>query len=470
MVGRGTEMREGRLSWPHPGQETLFGKPERGRDTAMDGKRNIRILAFVYGGYIMRYIYLIVVIPFYGRVLGVTEYGRVLAAMSVMNVIWMLVSYGFTFVGIRDVSRAHSKGEHNAIFSLHLSARLLTALLGGLVGVSATFFSPVLSGRPVIGILATALGIVSGLNLGWLFQGRHRFRTPITLEVVGFALSLMLIFSFVHSPADSAWVVGSLLLAGVCSTGIAYFLTVADIGLPRISGRGIKSLVRGSTMLFCYSTGSVVLTASSTYLLTLLSTPSQVGYYGAAERFATIGLSLMGPAGQVFIPTISRQLAQGDHDGARATTWRGAALLLSYGLFALCGALLLSPLLLPMILGQAFTPGAHVLQRLAWMFPFAAFNQFVGFYVFVPRQKDRLLAIAGLMSGLANLTGALYLAPRYGAMGMALARVMGEATLSLSLMCLACQAGLLTVIFRRPARVLVKGTLQAVRARDGERL
>jgi hypothetical protein len=74
------------------------------------------------------------------------------------------------------------------------------------------------------------------------------------------------------------------------------------------------------------------------------------------------------------------------------------------------------------------------------------------------------------MSGLANLTGALYLAPRYGAMGMALARVMGEATLSLSLMCLACQAGLLTVIFRRPARVLVKGTLQAVRARDGERL
>jgi O-antigen/teichoic acid export membrane protein len=436
----------------------------------MDGKRSIRILAFVYGGYIMRYIYLIVVIPFYGRVLGVTEYGRVLAAMSVMNVIWMLVSYGFTFVGIRDVSKRQSRGEHNAIFSLHLSARLLTALLGGLVGVSATFFSPVLSERPAIGFLATALGIVSGLNLGWLFQGRHRFRTPIVLEVVGFALSLVLIFSLVHSPADSAWVVGSLLLAGVFSTGIAYGLTVADIGLPRISGRGINQLVRSSTMLFCYSTGSVVLTASSTYLLTLLSTPSQVGYYGAAERFATIGLSLMGPAGQVFIPTISRQLAMGDHDGARATTCRGAALLLSYGLFALCGALLLSPFLLPMILGAAFTPGAHVLQRLAWIFPFAAFNQFVGFYVFVPRQKDRLLATAGLMSALANLAGALYLAPRYGAMGMALARVMGEATLSLSLMCLAFRAGLLTVVFRRPVRVLAGGSLQAERASDGDRL
>ncbi|MGN6651100.1 MAG: lipopolysaccharide biosynthesis protein, partial [Trinickia sp.] len=53
----------------------------------MDKKENTRVLVFVYVGYIMRYLYLLVVIPFYGRVLGVTEYGRVLAAMSLMNVI-----------------------------------------------------------------------------------------------------------------------------------------------------------------------------------------------------------------------------------------------------------------------------------------------------------------------------------------------------------------------------------------------
>lgn len=417
----------------------------------MDKKENTRVLAFVYGGYIMRYVYLIVVIPFYGRVLGVTEYGRVLAAMSLMNVIWMLVSYGFTFVGMREVSQAQAKGEHNAIFSLHSSARLLMGGLGGIVGATATFCSPVLSQRPLIGLLATALGILNGLNLGWLFQGRHHFRTPILLEVVGFALSLVLVLSLVGGPADSTWVLGSLLIAGLCSTAIAYGLMVSDIGVPRLGLTGIRDLVRSSTMLFCYSTGSVVLTASSTYLLTLLSTPAQVGYYGAAERFATIGLSLMGPAGQVFIPTISRQLAQDDRQGARATTRRGAALLLGYGFLALGGALLLSPLLLPMILGAAFTPSAHVLQRFAWMFPFAAFNQFVGFYVFVPRKKDRLLAVAGLMSGMANLAAALYLAPRHGAMGMALARVIGEATLSTALTCLAVRSGLFREVFLKPA-------------------
>jgi O-antigen/teichoic acid export membrane protein len=400
----------------------------------MDRKASANLIVFMYGGYLMRYLYLIIVVPFYGRVLGVAEYGRVLASMSLMNVIWMLVSFGFTFVGMREVAKAQTPQECNAIYSLHTSARLILAVLGAGIGVIATFSSPVLSERPLIGLLATVLGIVSALNLGWLFQGRHHFRTPIMIEVFGFAVSLVLVLSLVRGPSDSVWVLGSLLIAGIASLGISFGLATRQLGLPRLTFDGFVPLVRASTMLFCYSSGSVVLTASSTYLLTLLSTPAQVGYFGAAERFATIGLSLMGPAGQVFIPTITKQLAQGDTEGAHATTRRGAALLLGYALLVLCGALTLSPIVLPLILGREFGPSAHVLQVFAWMFPFAAFNELVAFYVFVPRKKDRVLAIAGVASGLVNLASALVLAPRFGAMGMASARVIGEATLSAAML------------------------------------
>ncbi|SIT43935.1 Polysaccharide biosynthesis protein [Paraburkholderia ribeironis] len=400
----------------------------------MDRRASANVIAFVYGGYLMRYVYLIIVVPFYGRVLGVTEYGRVLAAMSLMNVIWMLVGYGFTFVGMREVSKAQSVAECNAIFSLHVSARLLLGLLGAVIGIVATMSSPVLSERPLIGLLATLLGIVSALNLGWLFQGRQHFRTPVMIEVFGFALSLVLVLSLVKGPDDAVWVLGSLLISAIASSIISYGLTTYQLGLPRLKLAGVVPLVRGSTALFCYSSGSIMLTMSSTYLLTLLSTPVQVGYFGAAERFAMVGLSLMGPAAQVFIPTISRQLAQADNDGAHATTRRGAMLLMGYGFLVLCGALTLAPFVVPWILGAAFEPSARVLQVFAWMFPFVAFNGFVALYVFVPRKKDRLLAIAGVVSGLLNLATALFLAPRYGALGMASARVIGEATLAALLM------------------------------------
>lgn len=412
----------------------------------MDRWKSAKVIAFVYGGYLMRYVYLIIVVPFYGRVLGVAEYGRVLASMSLMNVIWMLVSYGFTFVGMREVSKAQSDKECNEIYSLHMSARLSLGVMGAVIGIVATMCSPVLSERPLIGLLATMLGIISALNLGWLFQGRQYFRTPIMIEVFGFALSLILVLSLVRGPTDSVWVLASLLVAGAASLAISFGLTTSQLGLPRLRLTGIVQLIKSSTMLFCYSSGSVVLTASSTYLLTLLSTPAQVGYFGAAERFATVGLSLMGPAAQVFIPTISRQLSEGDKVRAHATTRRGALLLMGYGLLVFCGALTLSPFVLPLILGPAFEPSARVLQVFAWMFPFAAFNEFAAFFVFVPRKKDRLLAIAGAFSGIANLAAALYLAPRYGALGMASARVVGEATLSIALLTIMVRLELLSLV------------------------
>ncbi|AXF10410.1 flippase [Paraburkholderia graminis] len=430
----------------------------------MERRDNASVIAFVYGGYLMRYVYLIIVVPFYGRILGVAEYGRVLASMSLMNVIWMLVSYGFTFVGMREVAKAHSVKECNAIYSLHVSARLMLAVIGGSIGLIATMCSPTLSERPLIGVLGTLLGIVSAMNLGWLFQGRQRFRTPIMIEVFGFAVSLVLVLSLVRTPEDSVWVLASLLVAGVASSIISYGITTSQLGLPRLKVEGVMPLIRSSTMLFCYSSGSVVLTASSTYLLTLLSTPAQVGYFGAAERFATIALSLMGPASQVFVPTISRQLAHGDKEGAHATTRRGAALLLGYGLLVFCGAMTLSPFLLPLILGAEFEPAARILQCFAWMFPFVAFNEFVAFYVFVPRKKDRLLAFAGLASGLANLAAALILAPRFGAMGMAMARVFGEATLAVILLVIMVRLELIGLVpgARRAAGML--GLAWGVRA------
>ena len=412
----------------------------------MDGKKSASVIAFIYGGYLMRYVYLIIVVPFYGRVLGVTEYGRVLAAMSLMNVIWMLVGYGFVVVGMREISKARSDSECNAIFSLHVSARLALGVIAGVIGVIATYCSPTLSERPMIGILATLLGIVSALNLGWLFQGRHHFHTPVIIEVFGFALSLVLVLNLVKGPADSIFVIASLLIANVTTQVISFCLASFQIGVPRFSVKGIVSVVRDSTMLFCFSSGSVVVTAGSTYLLTLLSTREQVGYFGAAERFATVALGLMAPVSQVFVPLITRQLAHGDHAGAQRTTRRGAMLLFGYGLVALCGALTLSPFVLPLILGQSFVPSSHVLQAFAWMFPFAAFNQFAALYVFVPRKKDRLLAIAGLVSGLANIACALILAPVFGAEGMAFARVIGEASLALALVIIMIRLELLSTL------------------------
>ena len=127
---------------------------------------------------------------------------------------------------------------------------------------------------------------------------------------------------------------------------------------------------------------------------------------------------------------------------------------MGYGLLVFCGALTLSPFVLPLILGPAFEPSAHVLQIFAWMFPFAAFNEFVAFYVFVPRKKDRLAGHCRCCVGAGESGRCAYSrASGYGAIGMASARVVGEATLAVMLLSIMIRLELVGLVpARRGAR------------------
>ncbi|MGF6855354.1 lipopolysaccharide biosynthesis protein [Paraburkholderia sp. CI3] len=101
---------------------------------------------------------------------------------------------------------------------------------------------------------------------------------------------------------------------------------------------------------------------------------------------------------------------------------------------------------LALILGAAFAHSAHILQIFAWMFPFTAFNEFIAGYVLFPRRKDRMLATVGIGSALLNIIVALVLAPGCGAVGLALARVISETTLSAMSMAIVIRLRLIRLI------------------------
>ncbi|HBR68763.1 MAG TPA: flippase, partial [Rhodospirillaceae bacterium] len=132
--------------------------------------------AYVYAGYFLRYASLLVLIPYYGRVLGPINYGQVLAAMSLMGIVWMVVNFGLSQTGARDLATAANREETDRIFTRLIMARFVLAPVGIAIGIGGTYFSPLLSSDPLFGIMATLLGLLSAFNLGWFFQGLRQFR------------------------------------------------------------------------------------------------------------------------------------------------------------------------------------------------------------------------------------------------------------------------------------------------------
>lgn len=399
-------------------------------------------LLAVYLSYVARYVYPLFLLPYYGRTLGAGGYAVILAGMSLSNSIWLFVNYGFSTVGARDVVHTETDAQRAAILRRQFTARLVLCVPGVLIGAVAVANSPIFARVPGIGVPVVAMGLVAAFNLGWYFASTGRARKSVAIEVIGFILSLSLIFCFIHRPADLRHVFPLLLLSSSVQLGLAYWALRGEFDGLLGKLREALELIRKSTIIFVYGGTSVLLIGASTYVLSLLAPAGEVGAFGIAERLIGAGLSLMGPAAQILVPKVTF-LVGGDTHRANTLARRIFA-------FFFCGAALATLVtvfaagwIIPLIFGQGFEHAVPVLKTLAFVLPVSVCTQVLGMYFLIPRKREGLLARGGVIGALVNLACAVPLATHWGAIGMAVARLLGESTLLAVLLLGVWRAGLM---------------------------
>ncbi len=411
-------------------------------------------LAVVYAGYCVRYLSLIILIPHFGRVLGPAEYGKVLTAMSLMGVIWMLVNFGFSPVGNRNLAGVTGRDALAAEVGRQLHGRLWMLAVALPVAAVATWASPVLRAEPAFGVAATVVGVLSAFNLGWYYQGTQQFVRSILLEVAVFVLNVALALWLVRTQADALHVLLALAAANALVLAVAYAAALRQLRRWRLPLAGALALVRESTSLFLLGVVPSITLVASSYLLSLFVSAQAVGYFGSAERLATAVLGLLGPAHQVMLGTVSARIKQGDDDAAAYALMRkGVLWLTGFGLFAMAATTLTAPLAVRLVLGSGFEPSVRVLQLLALGFPFAAFAQALSIYVLTPLRREHAAVRVTLGCAALQLLLLALLAGPLAGIGAALARAGAELLCAAALALLLVRMGELQRVFARgPAR------------------
>jgi O-antigen/teichoic acid export membrane protein len=381
----------------------------------------------VYFGYFSRYLYLSIVIPLYGRVLGPDQYGIVLAGMSLFTMVWMVTNYGFSVVGVRTIAQIHEPSAVNAEFGSQLQARMITAVVGIAIGAAGTFISPVLLHHPIFGVLATVQGLLMSFNLGWYFQGRGDFKTMTFIEACGFVLSLGLILLLVRSPADAVYVLLSLIASSLLTIPFAYFVARRTVSIGFRDIKGGVALIRLATPAFLSVALPTIVDGGANYLLSVRRDAREVGHFGAAERMSSLVLGLMLPPSQVIIPTIAQRLSTQDRaaDAFRMMR-RSVYLMVGFGIVAAIGTAALAPVVVPFVMGPKFVESGPLLQLYSLVFPLAAFNQACRNFVFIPMRRDRLVTTIAITNALMSICLILLLLGYSGGVGIIAARIVTE--------------------------------------------
>ncbi len=371
------------------------------------------------------------------------DYGAFAWALAAMALLEGAVTLGLPGGLARFVPSCHERGERRRMLAGIAFAAALVAGLGALLAAAAwaapDWLARVSGGRPepvaLLAILLVAIPIeglerlavsvfASFARAGAIFFRRHVLAPGLRLGVVLLCLlqgagPVFLAYSYVAATALGLAINGALLLRLLRSDGAraqpgSAQLSSAPPGLPW------RELALLSLPLCASELVALAAHAIPTLLLGYHRDPAEVASLRAILPAANLNTLVMGSFALLYTPVLSRLLARGERAALGRLYWRTAVwmALLSFPIFALT-----APLAEPvtrLLYGERYAASAELLRILA-----AAYylNAALGFNNLTLKLLGRLratLAIDALALG-SNLALALWLVPRHGALGAALA-------------------------------------------------
>lgn len=384
--------------------------------------RGVADAGLLYGAHVSRYVSPLLLYPVLTRRLGLDGFGVYAAGIALALIVATVVDYGLSLSGPRDIAgKVEGRG---VIVGQALAMRGLLVVPAVVAGVGLATINPVLDGMTVVVGTAVVLGIGQGASLLWFFQG-IRDPAPMAMWEVGCALVATVVVL-----AWSTLSVGGVLAvqaAGVWAGVIAGSVLLSRRQKVKAPERGFvgRALAVGAP-LFVSRAVIVAYTGAGVLIVAALAGPVQAALYGVADRLVAASGSLMRPLAGLIAPRIAGLLVEDEAAAFRTARW---TLALSVGALAMlaAGLTLGAPMLVTLLFGHGFTGAVEVLRLLAWVLPLVAISQVLGLHLMTPLKMDMRFALIVGIGCVATLGSAVLLAPKFGAVGMAWARILGEA-------------------------------------------
>lgn len=370
----------------------------------------------------------VVVVPFLTRTLGPSEWGRLALAQALSVWTMLIMEYGFALSAVRAVSRSRGSREQlSKIVQGVQGAKVLLSVVCALIGFVSFLTIPALRGSPELVTLGCVSGVVTGWSPVWFYQGIERMVGASVITALARAFATLGVFVLVGGPSDGWRVLA--LQAGFATVStvvlsIGMYIQVEYKGPAWVTS---LSVLKSGWETFMLRAVSSVYTVANTLVLGVLAPAAEVAFFAGPERMVRALLSFLSPVSDALYPRMSA-LVQSAPRLAKRIAVTTLSILVAAGVLVSAAVATAAGELVNLILGPGFSSSAEVLRVLALLLPIVAAGTVVGVQWLLPMGLEgRLLRIMGA-SAIINLTLAIVLAPRMGALGMAWAVVAAETT------------------------------------------
>ena len=374
------------------------------------GETGARLIAFAATAYL-------------ARRLGASAFGQIGFATAVLMHFGPGLIVGVGEVGAREVAREPNRAS--AIAATGITLRLI----GAIVAITAIVALASLLGldpqrRTVTSLYALCV-IPLALDTNWVYRGLGRTgRVGASLLIVE-ASSLMLVLLFVKAPGDVTRV-PLIQLTGALAA--AAFLTVPLLrgGWIAPSIEALRDMARRSSMVTLSRILRVVVVSLDVVLLGLMVSSQEVGWYSAAYRIVFFVMAMLYAAHAAFLPEMAQ--SANDPKVLSAILSRAIGMAVAVTIPFVIGGVVIARPMMDLIFGAQYQAGARALQLLLFSLVLLAVHSATR-SVFLAIHRLGMETVIIAIGVVTNVSLNLYLIPRYGIEGAAVATIGGEAVI-----------------------------------------
>jgi PST family polysaccharide transporter len=327
----------------------------------------VRNALSLYGMQAANYILPWFTFPYTLRVLGAEKFGLISFAASLITYFQAVTEYGFNLTATREISiHRDDPVKLSQIFSATLYAKTILMTGSFIVLACVVYTVPRFRVEAPLFFVSFLLVVANVVFPVWLFQGIEKMENITYREVGARLLGLAPTFLLVRKQSDylvaAGIYSGSMLLAGAVS--YIGFSRVTTARLVWVSFREIRRTFAEGWSVFLSTAAITIYTRSNTFILGLIASPAEVGYFSAAQRLIDAARSLIYPITAATYPHISRLSHEAPEKGLDFLRRNTLRMTLPFVVLS-AGLLLGAPAIGLILFGRSFGPSIPLLRMMS---------------------------------------------------------------------------------------------------------
>jgi O-antigen/teichoic acid export membrane protein len=405
-----------------PGPGDLLDSAEAGRATIRGG--TLRVLGYGAGAALT-----LASVPLLVRHLGVVGFGRYTTVVSLVAIVGAITDAGLAAVAIREHATTSGRLRERLVRNL-LGIRIVLTTLGvaaaaafaALAGYDASLvLGTVLAGAGLVLLVVQqtwATALQADLRLGWVTVAELLRQAVFVAGIIALVVlgsSIVGLFA-VAIPSSLA----TLALTAVLVRGTTALRPSFDVAVWRTLLRDTLPVAAAVALHGVYLRVVIV-------LMSVTAAGLQTGYFATSFRIVEVLLAVPFLLSQAILPVLARA-ARDDEERLAYALQRALEVALVGGAGATVLTVVGAPLAVNILAGAEGEGAVDVLRVQAIVVALTCLTTTWQYTLFALRCHHALV-IANLAGLVAVVTGALVLVPSHGAVGAAVAAVLGELVL-----------------------------------------